>query len=155
MTQIHFFRTVTAALALTLTAAVAQTMTDTPMKDTAPMTSSMSGSMKAVRQGNFRALEAPTQGKAALTKTATGYTLTLTGLKTEPGPDLKILLFAGNLTSAGANPKVAGKYLQVGELKKFSGNFTYKIASKDLAKYTSVVIWCDQAAAGFAIANLK
>ena len=123
-------RTVTAALALTLTAAaVAQTMTDTPMKDAVPMTSSMSGSMTAVRQGNFRALEAPTQGKAALTRTATGYTLTLTGLKTEPGPDLKILLFAGNLTSAGANPKVAGKYLQVGELKKFSGNFTYKIGN--------------------------
>lgn len=156
MTQIHFARTITAALALTLTAAVAQTMTDTmPMKDPAPMTTSMSGSMQAVRQGNFRALEAPTQGKAALTKTATGYTLTLTGLKTEPGPDLKILLFAGNLTSAGANPKVAGKYVQVGELKKFSGNFTYKIAARDLAKYTSVVIWCDQAAAGFAIANLK
>ena len=130
MTQIHFACTITAAVALTLTAAaVAQTMTNTTRKDAAPMTTSMSGSMKAVRQGNFRALEAPTQGKAALTKTATGYTLTLTGLKTEPGPDLKILLFAGNLTSAGANPKVAGKYLQVGELKKFSGNFTYKIGN--------------------------
>ncbi|MFB9993050.1 DM13 domain-containing protein [Deinococcus oregonensis] len=156
MTQIHFARTIAAALALTFTAAVAQTMTDTmPMKDPAPMTDSMSGSMKAVRQGDFRALEAPTRGKAALTKTATGYTLTLTGLKTEPGPDLKVLLFAGNLSSASANPKVAGKYLQVGELKKFSGNFSYNIASKDLSKYTSVVIWCDQAAAGFAIANLK
>jgi len=159
MTQMRFARTLTTALTLTLSFAVAQTtmtdampMTDSmPMKDAAPMTSSM----KAVRQGNFRALEAPTQGKAALTKTATGYTLTLTGLKTEPGPDLKVLLFAGNLTSAGANPKVAGKYLQVGELKKFSGNFSYQIASKDLARYTSVVIWCDQAATGFAIANLK
>ncbi|MDB5045754.1 MAG: hypothetical protein JWQ08_1804 [Deinococcus sp.] len=155
MTQIHFARTIAAALTLTA-AAVAQTMTDTmPMKDAAPMTGSMPGSMKAVRQGNFRALEAPTRGKAALTRTTTGYTLTLTGLKTEPGPDLKVLLFAGNLTTAGANRKVAGKYLQVGELKKFSGNFSYTIASKDLSKYTSVVIWCDQAAAGFAIANLK
>lgn len=153
MTQMRFARTLTTALTLTLSFAVAQTtMTDTmPMKDAAPMT----GSMKAVRQGNFRALEAPTQGKATLTQTATGYTLTLTGLKTEPGPDLKVLLFAGNLTSAGANPKVAGKYLQVGELKKFSGNFSYQIARKDLARYTSVVIWCDQAATGFAIANLK
>jgi hypothetical protein len=156
MTQIRFARPLTAAaLTLTLSFAVAQTtMTDTTMKDTmaAP---AMTDTMMQARTGNFRALEAPTQGKAALTKTATGYTLTLTGLKTEPGPDLKVLLFAGNLTSAGANPKVAGKYLQVGELKKFSGNFSYQIASKDLARYTSVVIWCDQAATGFAIANLK
>lgn len=157
MTQIRFARIITAVLTLTLTltSAVAQTtMTDTTMKDTmaAP---AMTDTMMHARIGNFRKLGAPTQGKATLTKTATGYALTLTGLKTEPGPDLKVLLFAGNLTSATTNPKQAGKYLQVGELKKFSGNFSYQIASKDLARYTSVVIWCDQAATGFAIANLK
>ena len=146
----------TAALAQTTEPAKpADTMKDSTMKDGA-MSDAM---MMHGAQGTFRSLEAPTTGSVTWTKSGENYVLKISNLKTEPAPDLQVWLYQGDVTKASKNVKAAGKYLTVGTLKKFGGDFTFTVAAKDLgkdmAKFNSVVLWCDSVATAFAVANLK
>lgn len=126
-----------------------ETMSDT-MKD---------GAMKDSMAGTFRSLEAPTKGKVTWSKSGENYVLKISGLKTEPAPDLQVWLYQGDVKKGDAKVKTAGKYLTVGTLKKFGGDFSFTVAAKDLgkdmSKFNSVVLWCDQVAAAFAVATLK
>ena len=130
-------------------------MSDT-MKDGA-----MGDSMGKASQGSFKSLEAPTSGKVSWSKSGDKYLLKITGLKTEAAPDLKVWLYQdqGGVKKGATNLKVAGKYFTVGSLKKFGGDFSFTVAAKDLpkdmGKFNSVVLWCDQVSAAFGIAALK
>ncbi|WP_161882201.1 DM13 domain-containing protein [Deinococcus alpinitundrae] len=133
----------------------AGTMSDT-MKD-----STMNDSMGKASQGSFKSVEAPTSGKVSWSKSGENYLLKITGLKTEAAPDLKVWLYQdqGGVKKGATNLKVAGKYFTVGSLKKFGGDFSFTVAAKDLpkdmGKFNSVVLWCDQVSAAFGIAALK
>lgn len=141
--------------ALAQTADPAKTMSDT-MKDGA-----MSDSMGKASQGSFKSVEAPTSGKVSWSRNGDHYLLKITGLKTEAAPDLKVWLYQdqGGVKKGATNLKVAGKYFTVSSLKKFGGDFTFTVAAKDLpkdmGKFNSVVLWCDQVSAAFGIATLK
>jgi len=146
----------TAALAQTADPAKpAGTMSDT-MKD-----GTMSDSMGKVSQGSFKSVEAPTSGKVSWSKSGDNYLLKITGLKTEAAPDLKVWLYQdqGSVKKGATNLKVAGRYFTVGSLKKFGGDFSFTVTAKDLPKdmnkFNSVVLWCDQVSAAFGIAALK
>lgn len=131
--------TLTATLALvSLSAALAQTM--------------MSHS------GAFHTLAAPTTGTAVLHESGGQATLELRNLKTEVGPGLQVWLYQGTAPMKGAKDAniARGKYVKLGELKKFSGNFTFKVpAGMKLSNYKSVVLWCDNVKTAFAAAPLR
>ncbi|WP_181392012.1 DM13 domain-containing protein [Deinococcus irradiatisoli] len=112
-------------------------------------------------QGRFKSVEAPTSGQVSWSRSDEKYILTATGLKTEPAPDLQVWLYQdrGGVRKGVTNLKVAGAYFTVGTLKKFGGNFSFTVAAKalpkDLSKFNSVLLWCDQVSAAFAVAALK
>lgn len=108
--------------------------------------------------GTFHALAAPTTGTAVIVQKGGQATLELRGLKTEPGPDLQVWLYQNAAPKKGAKDADIGKgrYMKVGELKKFNGNFSYPIAKgTNVTGYKSVVIWCDQVKTAFAAADLQ
>lgn len=167
-------RSLTILSALLATAALAQntdttkadpakpagTMSDT-MKDGAMKDGAMSDSMGKASQGTFKSVEAPTSGKVSWSKSGDNYLVKITGLKTEPAPDLNVWLYQDQdgVKKGATNLKVAGKYFTVGTLKKFGGDFTFTVAAKDLpraaGKFSSVVLWCDQVRAAFGSAVLE
>ncbi|WP_420594695.1 DM13 domain-containing protein [Deinococcus sp.] len=132
---------------------------DGTMKDGEKDGAMMEGAMKDGAKGTFRSLEAPTTGTVTWTKSGENYILKVSNLKTEAAPDLQVWLYQGDVKAADEKLKVPGKYVTVGTLKTFGGDFTYTVPAsklgKDMAKFNSVVLWCDQVATAFAIANLK
>ncbi len=108
--------------------------------------------------GKFHALHAPTSGRAILHEAGGRVTLELRGFKTEVGPDLQVWLYQGAAPMMGARDATIakGKYVKVGILKKFSGNFTFKVpAGMKVSHYKSVVIWCEQVQTAFGAAPLN
>ena len=146
------------------TAALAQTTdstkpADPAMNDTMKDGAMSDGVMMHDAKGTFRSLGAPTTGRVTWTKSGATYVLKISNLKTEPAPDLQVWLYQGDVKNAEDKIKVPGKYVNVGSLKTFGGDFTYTVSAsqlgKDMGKFNSVVLWCDQVATAFAIANLK
>ncbi len=87
----------------------------------------------------------PTSGKAAVNSDKT--TLTFTNFKTDNGP--KLLVYLSTDTNST-------EYVNLGNLKGVSGDFTYSIpASTDLSKYKIVNIWCVDFSVSFGTAELK
>ena len=109
---------------------------------------------QAALQGQFRSLGAPTAGRVKLTKRGKNYVLTISGLKTQPAPDLKVWLYKGDLAGASLNVEVPGRYLALGTVKRFDGDFTFTIVDNDISGYSSVVLWCNQVKTAFGIAVL-
>ncbi|ULH17238.1 DM13 domain-containing protein (plasmid) [Deinococcus sp. KNUC1210] len=108
--------------------------------------------------GAFHALGAPTSGTAALSEAGGKVTLKLSALKTEPGPGLQVWLYQAAAPVKGTSDATIaqGKYVKVGELKKFSGTFTFAApAGTKLNTYKSVVLWCADVKTAFAAADLK
>lgn len=105
-------------------------------------------------QGQFRSLGAPTSGRVSLTKSGKNYVLRISGLKTQPAPDLKVWLYKGDLAGASQNVEVPGRYLPLGTVKRFYGDFTFSIVDNDISNYSSVVLWCNQVKTAFGIALL-
>jgi len=106
-------------------------------------------------QGQFRSLGAPTGGRVSLIKSGKNYVLKISGLKTQPAPDLKVWLYKGDLAGASQNVEVPGRYLVLGTVKRFDGDFTFSIVDNDISKYSSVVLWCNQVKTAFGIALLS
>ncbi|PNY79739.1 DM13 domain-containing protein [Deinococcus koreensis] len=122
------------------------------------LTSLATAAMPAVTPGAFHALGAPTSGSARIVQKAGKATLELKNFKTEVGPDLQVWLYQAAAPRKGANDvQIAkGKYLKVGELKKFKGEFSFALpAGTRLTDYKSVVIWCQQVMTAFGAADLK
>lgn len=122
-------------------------------------TTATSFAQKAAKTGEFYTLNAPTTGKATLAKgTGNTYTLNLTNLKTEVGPGLQVWLYEGTAPVKGAKDTdiAAGKHVVVGDLKTFTGDFSFNLpAGTKASDYKSVVLWCNNVKTSFAAAPLK
>ena len=95
--------------------------------------------------GDFIAREHPTSGKITVNSDET--ILTFTNFKTDNGPKLLVYL------STDAN---STEYINLGDLKGVSGDFTYTIpANTDLEKFKIVNIWCVDFSVSFGTAELK
>jgi hypothetical protein len=95
--------------------------------------------------GDFVDRAHPTSGKAAVNSDKT--VLTFTNFKTDNGPKLLVYL------STDVN---STEFVNLGDLKGISGDFTYNIpANTDLAKYKIVNIWCVDFSVSFGTAELK
>ncbi|MEX1383904.1 DM13 domain-containing protein [Lutibacter sp.] len=87
----------------------------------------------------------PTSGKATVNSDKT--TLIFTNFKTDIGP--KLLVYLSTDTNST-------EYVNLGDLKGVSGDFTYSIpANTDLSKYKLVNIWCVDFSVSFGTAELK
>jgi len=117
-----------------------------------------SGTLAQGTPGAFHALGAPTTGTAVIVQKGAQTTLELRGLKTEVGPDVQVWLYQNAAPKKGTKDAdiAKGKYLKVGELKKFSGTLSYTLpAGTNVTQYKSVVIWCDLVKTAFGAADLK
>ena len=95
--------------------------------------------------GDFVDRAHPTSGKAAVNSDKTE--LTFTNFKTDNGP--KLLVYLSTDTNAT-------EYIDLGDLKGISGDFTYSIpANTDVSKYKLVNIWCVDFSVSFGTAELK
>jgi hypothetical protein len=95
--------------------------------------------------GNFIDGSHPTSGKAAVNLEKT--LLRFTNFKTDNGPKLLVYL----ATDANAT-----EFVNLGDLKGISGDFTYSIpVNTDLTKYNIVNIWCVDFSVSFGTATLK
>jgi hypothetical protein len=95
--------------------------------------------------GDFVDRAHPTSGKAAVNSDKT--VLTFTNFKTDNGPKLLVYL------STDVN---STEFVNLGDLKGISGDFTYNIpAYTDVAKYKIVNIWCVDFSVSFGTAELK
>jgi hypothetical protein len=95
--------------------------------------------------GNFIDGSHPTSGKAAVNLEKT--LLRFTNFKTDNGPKLLVYL----TTDANAT-----EFVNLGDLKGISGDFTYSIpVNTDLTKYNMVNIWCVDFSVSFGTATLK
>jgi hypothetical protein len=87
----------------------------------------------------------PTSGKASVNTDKT--ILSFTNFKTDSGPKLLVYL------STDIN---STEFVNLGDLKGISGDFTYTIPENiDLAKYKIVNIWCVDFSVSFGTAELK
>tara|TARA_R110001583_G_scaffold74038_1_gene205318 strand:- start:343 stop:780 length:438 start_codon:yes stop_codon:yes gene_type:complete len=87
----------------------------------------------------------PTSGKATVNSDKTE--LSFVNFKTDNGP--KLLVYLSTDISAT-------EYVDLGDLKGVSGDFTYSIpANTDLSKYKLVNIWCVDFLVSFGTAELK
>ncbi len=125
---------------------------------TAALLASSASAQTMSHSGAFHTLGAPTSGKASLVSSGGKTTLKLEGLKTEPGPGLQVWLYVGKSPAKGTSDAtiVKGRYLKLGELKTFSGNFSFPVPlSAKLADYKSVVLWCGNVKTAFGSAPLN
>ena len=73
--------------------------------------------------------------------------MSFTNFKTDNGPKLLVYL---------SNDVNSTEYVNLGDLKGISGDFTYSIpANTDLAKFKIVNIWCVDFSVSFGTAILK
>lgn len=113
---------------------------------------------KGGKTGEFHTLNAPTTGTATLSKEAGKSVLKLTNLKTEVGPGLQVWLYAADAPAKGAKDTdiAAAKHVVVGDLKTFTGDFSFALpAGTKASDYKSVVLWCENVKTSFAAAPLK
>ncbi len=104
--------------------------------------------------GTFRSYEHSTSGTAKLVKLADGRVfLRLENFNTSNGPDVKVWLTGANVDQAEKSKDAA--YVNLGDLKANNGNQNYQVpAGADLAKYKTVVIWCDRFSVAFGAASI-
>ncbi|WP_309570115.1 DM13 domain-containing protein [Deinococcus sp.] len=108
--------------------------------------------------GTFHSLHAPTSGTVSIVQQGGKPTLQLKNFKTEAAPDLQVWLYRDGAPAEGSDDtKIAkGKYVKVGVLKTFSGNFSFALpAGTKVSDYKSVVLWCDLVSTAFGAADLK
>lgn len=105
----------------------------------------------STKVGDFRAANHPTSGKVEISKQENGrFLLKITDLKTDAGPDLKIL------TSTGDEKSWKKDYNEIANLEQFSGNFEYDLGDNfDISSTKSVLIWCKEHDSLFGVADLS
>lgn len=105
-----------------------------------------------IASGSFQSIGHPGAGAAAVVKLANGeLRLTLTAFETDNGPDLRVYLSTGNPAGGGE----LGDFKDLGALKGNKGSQQYEIpADVDVARFSTVVIWCRAFSVGFTSAAL-
>jgi len=113
---------------------------------------------KALLSGKFHGKVHPTEGRATVYRQADGkLLLRLTGFKTSNGPDVHVILVAVKDANDDANfLKSSTERVELGKLKGNEGDQNYEIPmGTDLAKFTTVSIYCERFNANFAAAPLE
>lgn len=117
---------------------------------------------KPVRQGSFRAAEAPVQGRLEIHEQNGERTLVLSDdFRTKAGaPDLKVVFSEAAQPLANSRPPAyplqASSVTVLAPLRAANGGQRYRIpASIDLSRQRSVLIWCEQFNATMAWASLN
>jgi hypothetical protein len=101
---------------------------------------------RAVASGAFRGLAHETMGRATVMERSDGSrVLTLTGFRTDPGPDLRVYVVPGD----GSDVSNA---VDLGRLKGNRGDQQYDVP--DGVRAGSVVIWCRAFSVAFGVAEL-
>jgi hypothetical protein len=105
-----------------------------------------------VARGRFESVAHSAAGTATAIRTAGGKrVLTLTNFDVANGPDLRVLLVAG----AARDESEVDEFEDLGALKGNKGNQQYDLPrGLDLARFTTVVIWCRAFSVNFARAPL-
>ena len=108
---------------------------------------------ESLANGDFVAVEHPTQGQASIVREGNNRYLELNAdFQTDRGPDLKVILHRAETVNLKLEE---GDYISLGALQEFSGNQRYAIPDDiDLSEYNSVAIWCEQFNATFGYAPL-
>jgi len=102
-------------------------------------------SMSIFKKGSFVSDAHTTTGIASVNDKKT--TLSLTNFKTDDGPKLVVYL---------STDKNSTDFVNLGDLKGISGNYSYTISTNtDLNKYHVVSIWCVDFSVSFGHADLK
>jgi len=112
---------------------------------------------KTLYTGKFHGKVHPTEGRATVYQQADGKVLLrLTGFKTSNGPDVHVILVATKDANDDANfMKSNTERVELGRLKGNEGDQNYEIpAGTDLAKFTTVSIYCERFNANFGAAPL-
>lgn len=111
-----------------------------------------SGGNTLVASGRFESLAHDGTGKASVIELEDGSRkLTLTGFRTDSGPDLYVYVVAGDPKSDGD----VDEFLNLGRLKGNSGDQQYALPKNfDANKYPHVYIWCRAFTVGFTRARL-
>lgn len=105
-------------------------------------------------QGEFVSRDHATSGVARVLEVdGGGRVVRLEGLATDNGPDLYLYLSAN--PTDGEEQAFDDEFVSLGRLKGNQGDQSYELpATVDLARYTSVVIWCDRFNSAFGAAPL-
>jgi hypothetical protein len=104
----------------------------------------------AAATGSFRSLAHETSGTARVVESGGSRVLTLTGFRTDPGPDLFVYLVPGRVSGGDVDGGTS-----LGSLKGNVGNQQYALpAGFDLDGGATVVIWCRAFSVGFGAATL-
>jgi hypothetical protein len=105
-------------------------------------------------RGEFVSLDHGTSGSARVLELADGRRIVrLEGLDTSNGPDLYVYLSPS--TAGGDESAFDDDHLDLGRLKGNQGDQNYDLpADVDLARFASVVIWCDRFDSAFGAADL-
>jgi hypothetical protein len=105
----------------------------------------------AAFQGAFRSLAHETTGTARVVEQDGVRTLTLTGFRTDPGPDLFVYVVPGAVDGGAVDGGV-----QLAALKGNVGNQQYVLPDDvDLAEGGTVVVWCRAFSVSFGAATLR
>ncbi|HLF68432.1 MAG TPA: DM13 domain-containing protein [Gaiellaceae bacterium] len=105
----------------------------------------------AALEGTFVELAHATEGVARVVETPSGRVLTLTGFRTDPGPDLYVYVVPGHVDGASVD---GGR--RIARLKGNVGNQQYDLpADLDLEAGGTVVVWCRAFSVGFGAARLE
>ncbi|MFJ3231252.1 DM13 domain-containing protein [Streptomyces sp. NPDC086787] len=117
-----------------------------------------SAGLKTLATGTFISHEHDTEGKVRILALSDGSrVLRLEGLDTSNGPDLRVLLTDAPVKEGVSGWRVFddGAHISLGKLKGNKGDQNYRLpADVDLAKYSSVSIWCDRFDVSFGAAEL-
>ena len=128
------------------------------MEGTAPAAMAKGDAMATrntlVASGSFEPLEHAGSGTASIVRTTDGRdVLTLTDFSTDAGPDLVVMLVAGNPSTD--SDVEGGRTLKLGRLKGTSGNQQYVLPKgTDPADFTHAYVWCRAFSVGFTRAKL-
>ena len=110
-------------------------------------------SQAVAASGKFVRIDHRTVGRATIINEDGNFYLELDeGFQTDMGPDLLVLLHQDDVPRSYS----AGKYVNLGRLKKVRGEQRYAISGMvDLEEVGSVVIWCRRFNVTFGYANLN
>ena len=133
-------------------------MSLTALTATALLTAPASAQAMMMHAGSLHSLGAPTSGKVSVSAAGGKVTVKLSALKTEPGPGPQVGLYAAAAPGKGTKDTdiARGEYVKVGDLRKFSGNFSFTApAGTEIADYRSVVLWCADVKTAFGAGDLN
>lgn len=127
------------------TAAPQAPAADPPSRAAPPRNTQVAG-------GRFRPNAHPGTGTAAVIKLASGQrVLTLTGFRTDNGPDLRVYVSTGDPAAGGE----LGDFEDLGALKGNRGSQQYELPrGVDIGRFSTVVIWCRAFSVSFTSAAL-